>query len=84
VCNRENSQSDPPSGTSSDTSSNTPSGTRFDTPSGTRSNTQSVEELAVGTLAACGGRISDLGFVPPHGLQLQSSLHLILGGYVDR
>jgi hypothetical protein len=51
-----------------------------DTPSGTRS----AEELAVSTLAACGGRINDLGFVPPRGLQLQSSLHLRLGSYADR
>jgi hypothetical protein len=40
------------------------------TPSGTPSSTQSAEELEVSTLAACGGQIKDLGFVPPHGLQL--------------
>jgi hypothetical protein len=73
VCNRDNSKSNPPSGTSFETSSSTPCGTRSDTPSDTRSNTQSVEELAVGTLVACGGRIDDLGFVPPRGLQLQIS-----------
>jgi hypothetical protein len=72
VCHRENSQGVFPSSSSSGTPSGTASGTPSDTTS-LASNTKNMGELAVVISAACAGRIGDMGFVHPRGLQLLSS-----------
>jgi hypothetical protein len=73
VCHREKSHGVFPSSSSSGTPSGTASGTSSDTASDTASNTKNVGELAVVISTACAGRINDMGFVHPRGLQLLSS-----------
>jgi hypothetical protein len=62
-------------------SSSTPFGTASNTPSDTLSNTKIVGELVVVILATCAGKISNMGFVHPCGLQLLSSSHIGLSCY---
>jgi hypothetical protein len=66
VCHRQNSQCIFPSNSPFGTASGTSSGTKSDT----SSSTWSMGELAVAVLAACAGRIGEMGFSHPRGLQL--------------
>jgi hypothetical protein len=65
MCHRENLQGVFPSSSVSSTPSSTAFGTSSGTTSNTVSCTWSVSELAVVILAACVGRIGDMGFVHP-------------------
>ena len=83
MCHREKSQGVFPSSSSSGTPFETASGTSSDIASNTAFNTKNVGELAVVISVACAGRINDISYVHPRGLQILRSCHLILGSYAN-